>query len=491
MFGKSYSDDAFRAMFDKIPLNVMRASLTDFKINYANAATLKHLKVIEQHLPITVEELVGSSIDVFHKNPAHQRGMLVDQSRYPIDSVIQVGPELLELHIELMRAGPRGEDQAVVSWFMATDKIRAIEETVRQEQMLNQLPVNVMMCDIDTFNIVYANETSIEMLTRLEEDLPVKAKDIVGSNIDIFHANPAHQRQLLSDPNNLPYRVQIKIGPETLDLKASAVNDPSGNYRYCLVVWSLVSDKIKLADDFERNVKGVVESVSSASTELLSSSESMAAAEEVNSQSQAVAAAAEELSASINEISSQTQRTSEAVQRAVDGAECSNERVSALQKKAEDIGNIIGVINDIAAQTNLLALNATIEAARAGEAGKGFAVVANEVKALSTQTAKATEEISSEIEQIQRETAESVDAIGSIIGLVNEISEMANAIASAVEEQSAATGEVTHNISMVTQASGESGSAASQTNSAAQELSEQANELSSRVETFLIEVRKL
>jgi len=480
------------SMFNAIPLNVMCAGTDDFVINYANKATLTNLKAVEQYLPITVEQLVGSNIDIFHKNPAHQRSMLSDKSKFPHDAMIQVGPELLELHVEILDGLDGGPDQAVVSWTIATDKIKAIEDTERQNQMLDDLPVNVMMADIETFDIVYANKTSVDTLSGLEDLLPIKAKDLVGTNIDVFHKTPSHQRQLLADKNNLPYRTKIGVGPETLDLKVTAVNNSKGEYAWALLVWTVVTDQVKLADDFETNVKTVVESVSAASTELLSSSETMAsAAEEVNSQSQTVAAAAEELAASINEISSQTQRTNEAVQRAVEGAQQSNEKVAALQKKAEDIGNIIGVISEIASQTNLLALNATIEAARAGEAGKGFAVVANEVKSLSTQTAKATEEISAQIQQIQSETKDSVQAIGNIISLVNEISEMAGAIASAVEEQNAATNEVTQNISGVTQASSESGAAASQTNSAARELSEQAESLSVRVDEFLEAVRKM
>jgi methyl-accepting chemotaxis protein len=234
------------------------------------------------------------------------------------------------------------------------------------------------------------------------------------------------------------------------------------------------------------NLETVVNTVSSAATELLASADTMAAAtREVNSQSQTVSAAAQELGASINEISSQTTRTNDAVGRAVEGARTSNERVATLQQKAVDIGNIVGVIDDIASQTNLLALNATIEAARAGEAGKGFAVVASEVKSLSNQTAKATEEISSQISQIQAETQEAASAISNIIGLVNEISEMAGAIASAVEEQNAATGEVTQNIESVSRAAGESGEAASQTNSAAKELSTQAEAASKLLSDFL------
>ena len=157
------------------------------------------------------------------------------------------------------------------------------------------------------------------------------------------------------------------------------------------------------------------------------------------------------------------------------------------------------MINDIAGQTNLLALNATIEAARAGDAGKGFAVVASEVKSLANQTAKATEEISGQISDVQNATVGAVSAIKSIGELINQINEVASAIASAVEEQSAATSEITRNvgeaakgtqevssnITSVTEAAQESSSGANQVLEAAGELSRHSESLKSEVEKFL------
>jgi len=111
-----------------------------------------------------------------------------------------------------------------------------------------------------------------------------------------------------------------------------------------------------------------------------------------------------------------------------------------------EIGKVIKVITSIAQQTNLLALNATIEAARAGEAGKGFAVVANEVKELAKETAKATEEIGQKIEAIQSDTKGAVRAIGEISGIINQINDISNNIASAVEEQTVTTNEIGRNV---------------------------------------------
>jgi len=274
----------------------------------------------------------------------------------------------------------------------------------------------------------------------------------------------------------------------------------------------------KLADDFQASVGGIISLLSSATTELQSTAESMSAtAEETNRQSTAVAAAseqasrnvqtvasaAEELSASITEISRQVNTSSDVAGRAVDQAERTNKQVEGLAEAAQKIGEVIELITGIAEQTNLLALNATIEAARAGEMGKGFAVVASEVKNLATQTAKATGEIGQQIAGIQSATGDAVEAIKSIVKTINEISQISTSIASAVEEQGAATGEISNsvmeaaagtrevssNIVNVSQAAGETGSAATQVKASSAQLAQQSDDLKVAVEKFLAAVR--
>jgi len=278
------------------------------------------------------------------------------------------------------------------------------------------------------------------------------------------------------------------------------------------------ADMIRLADNFEAAIGEIVETVSSASTELEASATTLtataeraqeltgmvaAASEEASTNVQSVASATEELSSSVNEISRQVQDSARMASDAVGQARTTTDRVSELSKAASRIGDVVELINTIAGQTNLLALNATIEAARAGEAGRGFAVVASEVKALAEQTAKATGEIGQQITGIQAATQDSVNAIKEISGTIEKLSEISATVAAAVEEQGAATQEisrnvqqaaqgtqqVTSNITDVQRGAAENGSASSQVLSAAQSLSSDSNRLKLEVGKFLNSVR--
>jgi methyl-accepting chemotaxis protein len=277
-------------------------------------------------------------------------------------------------------------------------------------------------------------------------------------------------------------------------------------------------DMHRLADAFEGAVGEIVETVSSAATELEASASTLtsaadraqqqttavaAASEQASTNVRSVAAASEELSSSVTEISRQVQESARMAHEAVDQARMTNDRVSELSKAAARIGDVVELINTIAGQTNLLALNATIEAARAGEAGRGFAVVASEVKALAEQTAKATGEIGQQINGIQAATQESVGAIKEISGTIERLSEISSTIAAAVEEQGAATQEISRNVQQAAQgtqevssnitdvqhSATETGSASSQVLSAAQSLSQDSNRLKLEVGKFLTTVR--
>jgi methyl-accepting chemotaxis protein len=274
----------------------------------------------------------------------------------------------------------------------------------------------------------------------------------------------------------------------------------------------------EIAGDFERSVSGIVGSVASSAAQMQTTAQSMtstasdasaraasvgAASESASDTVGTVAAAAEELSSSVAEIARQVTQSREIAGKAVTDAKNTNDIVKQLSTGAEKIGEVVELIHSIASQTNLLALNATIEAARAGESGRGFAVVASEVKALASQTAKATEEISAQVSAMQSSTNAAVDSIGSISQTISQMSEITLAISHAVEQQGSATREIAHNIQSVaagsseisehiggvTEAAAATGEAASHVLGSARELDAQSESLRHAVNDFLGKVR--
>jgi methyl-accepting chemotaxis protein len=394
-----------------------------------------------------------------------------------------------------------------------------VRQAFAQQQMLAQMNVGVMMADPkDGFRISYVNPELLRVMEKAAGSLPVAPDALVGQGVGAIHPEAALQPALLGDPSRLPHRARIRLGGEAMDLQVSAITAQDGSYAGPMLLWTNVTAQARMADDFEREVGGVVEAVASAAGQMQQAAHELSGAADTSGREaeavaeasgragadvQAVAASAEELAASVAEITRQVAEGAAVARSAAEAARATDGTVQGLAQAASRIGDVVRLISSIAGQTNLLALNATIEAARAGEAGKGFAVVASEVKNLAAQTAKATEEIAAQIGGIQGSTEEAVQALHSITGTVERMNEVTTAIAAAVEEQGAATreiarsaalvaegtGTVTRRIEDVRQASGETGRSASQMLGASGELAEQASALREKAGGFLRQIR--
>ena len=297
----------------------------------------------------------------------------------------------------------------------------------------------------------------------------------------------------------------------TRSLEAAAATDQAAKLQRA-------SRLAEVVQSFERQLSGVAGQLAHASGELGTTAETMSgsagetrdkaehaanAAGQASAGVKTVAVASEQLSASIQEISRQVAISARSSGKAVEDARRTDTIVRDLAQGAQRIGDVVGLITQIAGQTNLLALNATIEAARAGEAGKGFAVVASEVKGLAAQTAEATEQIADQVSQMQAATQEAVQAIRNIAGSIEDVSGIATSIASAVEEQGAATAEiarnvrqtaastqdVTGNIAALRAAAGSAETAVDHVRVAAKGLSTQAEKLASEIVSFVGQMR--
>lgn len=420
-------------------------------------------------------------------------------------------------NIEIIDAARSDEIGELAS--AASELRKAVETSYMLKQMVDNMPPGVMAVDItNDFTINYMNSSAIKTLGELEEHLPMTVDKVMGSSIDIFHKNPQHQRELLRSKDNLPHKFKLKLGSETLGATASAIYDNNKNYTGAMLTWEIITEKVKLADEFEQNVKGIVNVVASAATQLSQTAQGMSdiiqqsmqlandasnAAGETSGNVQTVASAAEELSASVREIATQMSKANSLVHESTDKTETADKMAFALGEATDKVNSVMSMISSISEQINLLALNATIESARAGEAGKGFAVVANEVKGLASETDKSIADIQKVVEEMRGASSDIIKALGEIKGSINQISDASSSVASAVEEQTATTNEIARsmqtaasgtklisdNLSNVSSSTMQASTASEQMLEAANELSRQAEGLNGQVDAFLQKMR--
>ncbi|MBX7232484.1 MAG: hypothetical protein K1X29_10400 [Bdellovibrionales bacterium] len=244
------SKEQIISLLEKAPINIMFCDRS-LIIQYMNSQSHETLKKIEAYLPIPVDKVVGSKIDIFHKDPKHQQQLLADPQHLPLHSIIQVGPEKLDLLVTAIYKGKKEYVGAMVTWDVVTEQLLVKDENARIKSMMENAPINIMCADINGI-ITYLNPKSKETLTKLQSHLNIPVDKIQGSSFDFFHKNPSHQRKLISDEKNLPLQSIIEVGNEKLELFVSAMRDVDGKYTGPMVVWDVVTEKLRTQNEMAR-----------------------------------------------------------------------------------------------------------------------------------------------------------------------------------------------------------------------------------------------
>jgi methyl-accepting chemotaxis protein len=590
---------ASKSALDNVSTGVMIAD-ADRKITYVNQSVKKMLKEAEsdirQHLPnFNADTLIGVNIDSFHKNPAHQAQLLGNlQSAHA--AKLEIGGRTLQVTANPVIDAKGNRLGAVAEWVDLTTELALREkeqklatENTRIRIALDNCTTNVMIADNDR-NIIYINKSVAQMLTHAEPDvrkqLPnFNASKLLGTNIDQFHKNPAHQKVMLASFNNV-HRAEIQVGGRIFGLIANPVINEKNERLGSVVEWTDRTDEVAVEQEisgiviaagqgdftkrvdlskklgFFRNLgeginslmetskvglnevvrvlgalaqgdltetitneyygmfgqlkddsNATVQNLSKMVLDIKSTVDSIStAASEITAGNSDLSHRTEQQAASLEETASSMEELASTVKQNADNAKQANQMalsasdiavkggtvvqqvvttMSAINESARKIVDIISVIDGIALQTNILALNAAVEAARAGEQGRGFAVVASEVRNLAQRSASAAKEIkgliSDSVEKVEdgsKLVGEAGRTMDEIVTSVKRVTDIMADIAAASAEQSSGIEQVNQAVNQMDEVTQQNAALVEQAAAAAESLEEQANNLSETVGQF-------
>ncbi|MGQ3046546.1 MAG: methyl-accepting chemotaxis protein [Niveispirillum sp.] len=458
MFGLAKADNQGRLKsqaMDLVRANIMIAN-ADLVITYVNPSLQGFLSEAEadlrKELPrFSMASLIGSNIDIFHKNPTHQRTMLSALTRAH-EATIKVGTRMFDLLVSpITTNGVRSG--YVVEWANAAERLANLAYAAQSKAIGRNAAIIEFTPD---GNILEANEIFLTAMGyRLDE--------VKGRHHSIFMAPDQRDTDAYrifwdklrkGEFQSGRFRRLSKTGADVwIEGSYNPVLDGNGKVTKVVKLASNVTDQVRLLADLKSLIDENFAEIDGAvqqSSKDCSGATSAVAGSLTNMRT--VLDGARDMASSVAEIAQTMTHSRTAVEAAGKEAELVAQQADRLINAAQAMNSVVELIRDIAGQINLLSLNATIEAARAGEAGKGFAVVASEVKGLANQSARATEQISAEIESIQRTSAEVASAVRGITGAIGSVSGYVNSTAAAMEQQSAVTREISSRMDVTSNA---------------------------------------
>jgi methyl-accepting chemotaxis protein len=575
--------------------NVMVAD-ADRNIVYMNKSVVAMLREAESDLrkalpQFSVDKVIGSNMDIFHSKPSHQSHLLANLKDTYVGNIVVAGRSFRLIANPIITE--KGERiGSVVEWQDRTKEVAAEHELSRILGALETTTTNVMIADNDR-NILYMNKSVANMLRQVEADLKQElphfsVDKIIGSNMDIFHKNPAHQMHILATLNKT-YVANIKVGRLHFRLVANPIFSKTGERIGSVVEWldrtvevaveneiSVVVEAAALGDFSARietdskkdfflklaqglnsllnttegglnDINSVLQAISKGdltervtadyqgsfealkdgcnqTAENLSqmlgeireavdtintaSSEISQGNTDLSSRTEQQASSLEETASSMEELTSTVRQNADNARQAntlaakasdvaIEGGSLIEQVVktmASINESAQKIADIIGVIDGIAFQTNILALNAAVEAARAGEQGRGFAVVASEVRTLAQRSANAAKDIKalisdsvSKINNGNELVGKSGNTMREIVTSIKRVNDIMAEIAAASSEQSAGLDEVGKAVTQMDEMTQQNAALVEQAAAAAESLLSQSEQLASNVARFKLD----
>ncbi|MBL6455614.1 PAS domain-containing protein [Belnapia sp. T6] len=415
----------------------------DFTILHMNPAARALMREAEAdfrtELPrFQADALIGSSIDVFQRDPAQQRATL-STLEAPQVTTLRIGPRELDLRVTPLRDNGRRIGFAF-EWTDAGERRRNLDHAAQ----LAALGRSQAIIQFDP------DGTILDANANFLQAMGYRPEEVRGRHHAIFvepslRESPDYQRfwdrLRAGEYQAAQFRRVGKGGREVwIEGAYNPILDTDGKVAKVVKTATDITPNVQLLGNLKQLIdRNFAEIDGAIARSAGSAGAAAAAADRTNAEVQSAAGGIEQLAASISEIAESMARSRAATERASDETKALARTTDSLTQAAQAMGGIVGLIRTIASQINLLALNATIEAARAGEAGKGFAVVASEVKNLAVQAARATEQISAEIDGIQTTSTGVAGALDAIREAVATVLDSVTLTAAAVEEQNAVT----------------------------------------------------